>query len=594
MVAVKLQNLGAMIPAVDERLLPQTNAALAENTWLYKGSIEAFPIMTPVHTMASNAMVRAFRIPIQNYGKDNIPDSYWVEFETKNVDLVSSPTVGDTFERFYWAGDTFSPKYNTKARIAAGSSEYLLGVPAVSTAPSGSVTGGTGPTETRAYVATWVTSFGEEGPPSDPVIITGNSDGSWDLTLTPAAGAEVTDRDLTHVRIYRTITGTTGSTTYYFVTEQPIATTAYSDTTPTTTVAANEIMESLYYDPPPTDLQGIAAMPNGILAGFRENEVWFCEPYKPHAWPSIYTVAVDGEIVGLGVMGQTLVVCTRISPYTISGINPANMAVSKIATVEPCLSRGSIVSTPQGVVYASQNGLIAVAPGMTRNVTSKLITKDIWLDVQNYIDPTKIRAATLGDAYYAWGSLGLGCFEETAFDNDSFVLSDFTASFLGAMIDISDARIGYTKLTNPVATDNCWQDEWTGEIFVARDGVVYWLDLDPDRSRGTFKWRSKMLETPNMRNFASMRIYFDTYRDSPELNPTPNAALVQTLAADQWGLVRLYGDGVLRWTREIRSSGEVMRLPSGYKATFWQVEIEARVKINSIELATTSLGHASV
>jgi len=594
MVAVKLQNFGAMIPAVDDRLLPQSNAALAENAWVYKGSIEAFPIMRQVYDTGSTANLRTFRVPVQNFGKDNIPDSYWVSFETKNVDFISSPTVGDTFERFYWAGDTFSPQYNTKARIANGDPSYLLGIPGPSVAPTVVVAGGSGPTETRAYVYTWVSAYGEEGPPSLPVVESGNSDGTWTVTITPPAGTEPTNRNITAVRIYRTITGTTGSTTYYFVTEQPIATTDYADSTATTTVSGGNILESLYYQPPPTDLRGMTAMPNGIIAGFRENEVWFCEPYKPHAWPSTYTVAVDGEIVGLGTMGQTLVVCTRISPYTISGVNPATMSVSKIATIEPCLSRGSIVSTPQGVVYASQNGLIAVAPGVTRNMTSKLMTKDIWLDVQRFIDPSKIQGATLGDAYYCWGAMGVGCFEDTAFDNDSFVLDDFTASFLGAMIDINDARIGYTKLVSDVVTDNCWVDEWTGEILVMRDGVVYWLDLDPDNPRGTYKWRSKVLETPNQRNFSSMRIYFETYPNSPELNPVPNAALEQELADDQYGLVRLYGDGVLRWTREIRESGEMMRLPSGYKATFWQVEIEARVKINSIEVSTTALGLGNV
>jgi hypothetical protein len=593
MVATKLQNFGAMIPAVDDRLLPQNNAALSQNCWVYKGSLEAFPNMTPVHTLSSTN-IGAFRIPIQNYGKDNIPDSYWLEFQTKNFDVISSPVVGDSYERFYWAGDTFSPMYNTKARIAASQSEYILGIPSPSVAPSVVVTGGTGPTETRAYVYTWVSTYGEEGPPSEPVLQTGNSDGTWDVTLTAPTVGDTTSRSLDYVRIYRTITGTSGSTTYYLVVEQAIGTTTYADSIGTTTVAGNSILESTFYTAPPNDIQGITAMPNGIVAGFRENEVWFSEPYKPHAWPTQYTVAVDGEIVGLGVMGQTLVVCTRISPYTISGVNPASMAVSNISTVEPCLSRGSIVSTPRGVVYASQNGLIAVTPGQTNNVTNNLMTKDIWLDVQNYIDPQKIQAATLGDAYYCWGSLGTGCFEDTCFENTAFVLDDFTGAYLGAAIDINDPRIGYMKLTDTTATENCWRDEWTGEILVVRGGDVYWLDLDPDRSRGTYLWKSKVLETPNKRNFAAMRIYFETYSDSPELNPTPNADLVQTLAADQYGLARVYADGVLKFTRELRTSGEMMRLPSGFKGTFWQVEIEARVKVNSIEIATTALELGSV
>ena len=85
-----------------------------------------------------------------------------------------------------------------------------------------------------------------------------------------------------------------------------------------------------------------------------------------------------------------------------------------------------------------------------------------------------------------------------------------------------------------------------------------------------------------------MRIYFSTFSDTPTLNPVPNTNPVQTLAADQWGLARLYADGVLCFTRELRKSGDLFRLPSGFKATFWQVEIEARVQINSVEIATSA------
>jgi hypothetical protein len=85
-----------------------------------------------------------------------------------------------------------------------------------------------------------------------------------------------------------------------------------------------------------------------------------------------------------------------------------------------------------------------------------------------------------------------------------------------------------------------------------------------------------------------MRTYFELWPDSPELNPVPNASLVQDLAADQYGLIRVYCDGVLRFTRELRTSGEIMKLPSGFKATYWQIEVEGRVRIKSIEIATSA------
>ena len=40
-------------------------------------------------------------------------------------------------------------------------------------------------------------------------------------------------------------------------------------------------------------------------------------------------------------------------------------------------------------------------------------------------------------------------------------------------------------------------------------------------------------------------------------------------------------------TRELRTSGEMMRLPSGFKADYWQIEFETVIRINSVQLATS-------
>jgi hypothetical protein len=100
-------------------------------------------------------------------------------------------------------------------------------------------------------------------------------------------------------------------------------------------------------------------------------------------------------------------------------------------------------------------------------------------------------------------------------------------------------------------------------------------------------WRSKIWQPQDKKNFAAMRVYFDVPPWAPAQNPIRNTSEPQTLAADQYGLVRLYTDERLVMTRELRTSGELMRFPSGFKADFWQVEFEARVKIASFQMATS-------
>lgn len=60
------------------------------------------------------------------------------------------------------------------------------------------------------------------------------------------------------------------------------------------------------------------------------------------------------------------------------------------------------------------------------------------------------------------------------------------------------------------------------------------------------------------------------------------------LASGVLGTVRLYADGQLVFERQLVKSGEQFRLPSGFKAQFWQLEFEARVKVFSVQMATSA------
>lgn len=597
MVAINIEGFGGMIPAMDDRLLPDNNAALSENAWVYSGNIHGFHLPVEVHQCSSEVIRKVYRIPIQYFDKDHIVDSYWMEFEVADTDVIRSPTIGDQYDRYYWAqaqelADN-PPRYNTRQRIINGDPAFLLGIPAPATAPGvGAVTGGSTPTETRAYVYTWVTGYGEESAPSPPTNGTGNANGTWPLTFTAPTTGVTDERNITHINVYRTITSSEGSATYYFVAQIPIADTSYNDAVPTTTVALANVLKSIFWTPPPEDLEGMVSMPNGMIAGWRANEIWFCEPYRPHAWPVSYTVSVEFPIVGMGVIGQTVIACTTGNPYAVSGVNPAVMAVSRLAQFEPCLSRGSIVSTPAGVVYASSNGLAVALPGSVTVVSRSMVGKESWQEL--LVLPT-LRAAPLNGGYYCWGSVRGGCFDLDAFQSDAFLQDDFTGSYIGAFIDINDPRIAFNSLRNTsVVTNNVMTDHWTGEVFLIRDQKVLWLDISNTRVEGPYKWRSKRFNMKDRKNIAAMRVWFDLNGTEPTLNPVPDLTLVQALKADQWGIVRVYADNQLVYTNELRTAGQLMRLPSGFKAQYYQIEIEARVEVSKIEVASTVKELASV
>jgi len=221
-----------------------------------------------------------------------------------------------------------------------------------------------------------------------------------------------------------------------------------------------------------------------------------------------------------------------------------------------------------------------------------MLTKDKW---QNLVPLSSLRAVRLGVAYYAWGSAQQGVFDTNSFDTGtpSFATVDYSGSLQGILIDPTDERVAMTLLSNTDPVYNVVDDPWTGEVFLIRDGNVQWLNIgNQDPTFEAYTWYSKVFQTPNKRNLGALKIYFDTTDTLPALNPVPvvysDYSTQPTLNSDQWGIVMLYADGDLVWAREIRTSGELMRLPSGLKADFWQFVIIARVPISNIQAAESA------
>lgn len=584
MVAVKINAFGGAVPATDDRLLPDAAATVSQNAWLYSGALVGVVSPKFVRNMTNAGYGKVYRIPNNYYDADHLTDATWMEFPNIDTDVLRSPVVGDEFDRYYWASPSDVPRVNSLARIQAGNDPYKLGVIQPTSTPTLGIAGGVGANQSRAYVVTWVSAFGEEGPPSSPVVDTGKVDATWTVTLPSAGVGDIADYNLSKARIYRTVTvGSTAS--YFYVTEVTIGTVSYADSALDATVSANEILPSTDWSPPPSDLQGFVAMPNGMIAGWRNNELWFCEPFRPHAWPAAYTNVVEYPIVGLGVINQTLVVCTAGYPMVATGINPSAISLSKLAAFEPCMSRGSIISAPEGVYYASPNGLVLVANGVAGLVTEGLIHKDEWNRLSAV---ATLRATRLANAYYAYGTARVGFAQPDAFQEDMVQQDDFSGSYSGILIDPTNQRVAFNTLSSEDPTANVFNDAWSGEVLLIRDDVLYRIDIaDETYTRDVVLWRSKIFQPQDKKNFQALRIYFEVPVWAPTLNATRNTSSPQTLAEDQYGLVRVYADGRLVMTRELRTSGELMRLPSGFKADFWQVELEHRVKIFSFQMATS-------
>ena len=306
-----------------------------------------------------------------------------------------------------------------EAGDTSASTARKLGVPQPTVPPGVTTSGGVATiNQTRSYSYTWVTSSGEEGPPAPPTLHTDKLDATWHITVT--APPPDPTRTLTLTRIYRSVTGAQGTASYFLVVELPIATLTYDDNLTDAQITLNEELQSLDWYEPPFDLQGLVSMPNGMVAGWRSNEIWFCEPYYPHAWPLKYKIAVPNNIVNLGVLGQTLMVLTEGNPWSATGIDPSSMALAIIQPNEPCTARLSVVTTPNSVVYCcSPNGLISLTASGAQNVYPADDPEGsvglAWLNLDS------VCAANPWNTYYAYSITTAGVFQEDTFQVvDSF------------------------------------------------------------------------------------------------------------------------------------------------------------------------------
>jgi hypothetical protein len=241
--------------------------------------------------------------------------------------------------------------------------------------------------EDRSYVYTFVSVIGEEGPPSSPSDIVQAVDGDaislkgWDF-------APIGNRNIDRVRLYRTNSTTIG-VEYQFVREFTLSELLESNGEGVDQViAANlgEIIETTTWFPPDPEMEGLTSMPNGMMVGYKGKNVYFCEPYQPHAYPPEYDQAIDYNIVGLAPFGNSVAVMTDGTPYVITGSHPRNANIRPYKINQACLYKESIAWANDKVYYASPDGLVEIGVNGARLVTENYVWKDEWAD----FDPSKM------------------------------------------------------------------------------------------------------------------------------------------------------------------------------------------------------------
>jgi hypothetical protein len=525
--SISIEQFSGIAPKVSPPLLQGYMAVTANNVRVDQGSLHPIKGVTVTQTLPNTAR------SIFKY-LDN-----WYYWSSVGVDALRSPIANDVWDRVYYTGNG-TPKYSFVPHAAPILGGFNLGIPQPKNAPTCGVTVGEGDPKVRYYVFCYVSPLGEEGPPSHSSTAVSCVDGdSVTLVfLTESLGSYNLGSGALR-RVYRTALGTTTST-YEHVGDYPIATTTVIDSL--LDVSLGEIIPSTSWFPPPNGLestplpplQGIKMSPNGFIVGFSGNSLCPSEAYLPHAFDPLNQLAFPGQITGIAITGDSIIVFTDDMPYLVTGSSPSTLTAIKIDHPQTCPSKASIVNMGGYVLFASPDGLCSITANDLQIVTQSYLTRDQW---QAY-SPSTMRG-------FFYEGIYLG-FSDTA--SIMFDMRENTAILTTLDHTIFDFISGYTDL----ATDTLYLLKTDGSVNSWETGVDSLLT-----------WKSKPLRIPKSICPSALRAYAN---GSFRLN--------------------LYADGNLEYTGVIMNS-DIVRLPSGYRAKEFQVEVSGTAVIDSIAIANT-------
>ncbi len=546
----KIQTFSGLNKKVSPRLIPEDMAQTSQNCLLESGRLESLP------ADENDASEAGGTHPASNINTSTktifkASTSAWFTF-TDDVNVIRSPVKEDSHGRFYWTGQGGSSGYPRMVSTAAGitgsgpfpATSYRLGLPPAPAFTSGAsvnnssaATGAT--TNSRAYVYTEITTFGEEGPPS--IVATGDIvDAANGATVTlslPAASSGT--YSISKRRIYRTdvngifrfvkdVSGTSAGTTTEAILDDSLGEEIESgdNAAPPDETTANH---------PDGPMIGLTVMPNGIVAGFTGNTLLFSESYLPHSYPLGNQLTTREDIVAISSIASGLLVTTKNKPYLVSGTDPSAMGMVEIDANYPNSNKRSLVDMGEYAIYASPDGLVLATNNGIDLATQMIFTRDQW---QSYY-PSNI------EAY------------------------EYEGKYLGFTWDGSDSATKKGFLFDPRAEKNAFidLDFYAHAGFNDRENDELYLVIG-----GTLK---KFARATSKRSY--------TWKSKEFYSNRPLCPAVAKVSAETYSSLtfKLYADGSLKHTQTV-TNDNIFRLPGGYKAKSFEVQLEGSNIINEV------------
>jgi hypothetical protein len=487
-----------------------------------------------------------------------------------------------------------------------------------------------------AYFYTYVSRYGEEGPPSaigESALATDDGRNDVNDIQTPPAADEhldtIIDGNIPKVFLYRTVDDGAGSAAFLFVLEAEWFITSETYDIGDYVVYSNDIWEcttqhtgawnasnfdkgenvldadagsvctSITYDRAPADLTNLRGHPGGFFVASKGNVLYFSEPFAPWAWPEDYQIPIDQEIIGIGVYGSTIVVATDGHIYTFSGPHPTSLYKTKLS-FQPCLSQRAVVESNDGVLFPSKEGFQHVTGGGVVNITSDLFKPEDWID----FEVETMHGTWYNKAYYG--------FYKSA-DHEGYIILDMLNGTVTTGVDYHYA--GYVTIAS-----GTFHTIYTSDIETPTVLNISTWDANLTEYR-MFNYKSPQYIMPKPVNFKVAQVILDKEFYGEVLDIISDNQVLEDLNAAAWVLplrgafnanmlneqdingdtlytlrnlgvqsyvnFKIYVDGDLKWVKQL-SNSNMFKLPGGFKHKKWEWSVDGMIPVKRVTLATST------
>lgn len=539
---IRFEPSGGIAPGINPANLPPHMSQIAENCDFTHGDLR------PLRGLKSLIDLGDTRLRSLVYY-----DGEWRAW-VQDVAVARNPVANNTGRTISVGSNIDGPEeWDENSAVPGLSPEgYLLGAPAPRSAPT--LTAGEGGdcgegdklsvailnTMVRSWSGVW-----QEFAPSEAA----------NIDLCPGQKLTISDFNdpvgnygLTHRRIYGAVAGT-----YFLIAEIPISQTSYEWTAGEDNFE-RKMLSSEGWDAPPATARGLIITASGMGVSFDGNEVLLSVPHELHAWPVGYRRATQFPIRAIVDTGDAVIVLTTGMPYRLVGADPETAQLQRLETYEACPSSRSVADMGAYGMFAGTDGLIAVSStGETRNVTAAWYTPQKWRDL---ICPETVLGFPWRGKYVGFNFRISGYEQMKIGDPIGSRLDEYEGEPMGFIYDpkieglttLSIHADGGQSIHGAIANGGSPVTQ-AGLLALLIAGEVFEF-ASPEADYLTAKWRSAIYRSTKAINMSAAQIIADAYPLT----------------------FKLYADGTLKHTQTVTSANP-FRLPGGYRAKDWEVEI---------------------